>query len=77
MKPIKITDRAYRKLKDYKVHPSQPFWQIVNTILKISEYDLKKKEVKNGSENGQQNNTSRDGTTSQRSKGKRNKKNFA
>ena len=33
MKVIKITDKDYKKLEDYKVHPKQPFWEIIKNIL--------------------------------------------
>ena len=43
MKVIKIGDKEYKKLEDYKVHPSQPFHEVIKKILN-------KKEELNGEE---------------------------
>lgn len=33
MKVIKIRERDYKKLEKYKVHPKQPFWEIIKDYL--------------------------------------------
>ena len=33
IKQIKIREQEYKKLSDYKVHPKQPFWEVVRNII--------------------------------------------
>ena len=33
IKQIKIREQEYKKLSDYKVHPKQPFWEVVKNII--------------------------------------------
>ena len=41
IKQIKIREQEYKKLLDYKVHPKQPFWEVIKRIIE----ENKKKEV--------------------------------
>lgn len=37
IKLIKIREQEYKQLKDHKVHPKQPFWEVVKELLNAVE----------------------------------------
>lgn len=32
-KQIKIREKEYKKLSDYKIHKREPFWEVIKRIL--------------------------------------------
>lgn len=42
---IRIRKKDYKKLSDYKIHPNQPYWELIKDILeeKIKIYKNKKR----------------------------------
>ena len=41
LKAIKVREVEYKKLSDYKIHPKQPYWEVIKKIIE-------EKEVKDG-----------------------------